>query len=81
MPWQQRALPLYRPVTHYAAPEETLRELLRGALRWWGRHLPGRRGRYVLVMDRGFPSGPLVRRLQEEGWRYVLRGTPHDGSW
>jgi hypothetical protein len=78
VPWQGRALPLYRAVTQYAGPEETLPELVGRALRWLGRHLPGPRRRYVLVMDRGFPSQPLVRRLQEEGWRFVLRVK---GNW
>lgn len=73
LPWQGRALPLYRAVTQYTDPEVSLPELLGEALRWLGRHLPGRRRRYVLVADRGFPSHPLVCKLQAEGWRFVLR--------
>lgn len=71
--WQHRALPLYRAVTQYTDPDETLPELLGRTLAWLGQHLPGSRRRYVLVLDRGFPSHPLVETLQRTGWRYVLR--------
>jgi hypothetical protein len=76
--WQRRALPLYRTVTRYAAPEETLPELVGRTLAWLARHLPGPRRRYVLVLDRGFPSHPLVEKLRREGWRYVMR---IKGNW
>lgn len=72
-PWQGRALPLYRAVVSYAAPEVGHRELVRGACTFLQTHLPGPHSRYVLVMDRGFPSHLLVRELSENGWRFVLR--------
>lgn len=72
-PWQGRALPLYRAVVSYTAPEVGHRELVRGACSFLQTHLPGPRSRYVLVMDRGFPSHLLVRELTELGWRFVLR--------
>jgi len=78
VPWQGRALPLYRAVTQYQEPEETLPELLGRTLAWLRRHLPGPRSRYVLVMDRGFPSHPLITKLQQEGWRLVVRVK---GNW
>ncbi len=78
LPWQGRALPLFRAVTEYQDPEETLPELLGRALAWLGQHLPGSRRRYVLVADRGFPSHPLVQQLQADGWRFVLR---IKGNW
>jgi len=73
LPWQGRALPVYRVVVHYRTPELGQTELLYQALTWLQKHLPGSRPRYVLVMDRGFPSHALIKHLQTAGWRYVLR--------
>jgi hypothetical protein len=73
IPWQGRALPLYRAVTEYQDPEETLPELVGRALAWLRQHLPGPRSGYVVVMDRGFPSHPLLGKFQQEGWRFVVR--------
>lgn len=72
-PWQRRALPLYRAVLTRHATEEQQTELVCRVLQWLAQHLPGQRRRYVLVMDRGFPSHTLIKILQEHGWRYVLR--------
>lgn len=77
-PWQGRALPLYRAVVAYTAPEVGHRELVRRACAFLQTHLPGPRSHYVLVMDRGFPSHLLVRELSETGWRFVLRVA---GEW
>jgi DDE family transposase len=77
-PWQGRALPLYRVVTRYEQPEVKRREVVRGALAFLRQHLPGSRGRYLLVADRGFPGHWLVKDLQEGGWRFVLR---IDDTW
>jgi hypothetical protein len=77
-PWQGRALPLYRAVVAYTAPEVGHRELVRTTCAFLRAHLPGPRSRYVLVMDRGFPSHLLVRELSEGGWRFVLRVA---GEW
>ena len=76
--WRGRAVVLYRSVVHYTAPEIGQREQVRQACAWLWQHLPGRRGRYVLVMDRGFPSHRLVRELTETGFRFVLRA---QGEW
>jgi hypothetical protein len=73
LPWQRRALPLYRAVVAYTAPEVGHRELVRAACAFLQTHLPGPPSRYVLVMDRGFPSHLLVRELTEADWRFVLR--------
>jgi hypothetical protein len=72
-PWQNRALPLFRVVYPYAGPHRDQGEALDQALTWLGQHLPGPRRRYVLLLDRGFPSQILISRFQREGWRYVLR--------
>jgi len=77
-PWEGRALPLYRAVTHYREPETPRRELVRGALALLRQHLPGPRHRYLLVADRGFPGHGFIKDLQEEGWRFVLR---IDDTW
>lgn len=73
LPWQSRALPVYRAVVHYRTPEAGQTELVHEALAWLKLHLPGPPSRYVVVMDRGFPSHLLLRALQAAGWRYVLR--------
>lgn len=78
LPWQGRALPVYRVVVHFRTPEAGQTELLYQALVWLRAHLPGPRDRYVLVLDRGFPSHLLIRDLQAQGWRYVLR---IGGNW
>lgn len=75
--WQGRALPLYRVVSRWKNPDAGQRELLFAAVTWLERHLPGRRRRYILVMDRGFPSHELIRRLQQNGWRFVIRIKGH----
>ena len=72
-PWQRRALPLFRVVYPYSGPECDQVSALAQALDWLEANLPGARQRYVLVMDRGFPSNALVTALQEHGWRFVLR--------
>ena len=71
--WQRRALPLYRSVTRWKDPETGQRQQLDAACTWLAQHLPGPQSRYVLVLDRGFPSHALLRTLQEAGWRYVIR--------
>ena len=78
LPWQGRALPLYRLVYPYAGPERDQPRAVAAALHWLARQLPGPRQRYVLVADRGFPSTEWVRTLQERGWRFVLRVK---GNW
>jgi hypothetical protein len=77
VPWQRRALPLYRVVYPYAGPERDQGAALAQALDWLRHHLPGPRDRYVLVMDRGFPSTEWVRVLQASRWRFVLRVKGH----
>jgi hypothetical protein len=74
-PWQQRALPLYRAVMPYREPPAGRRPLLRMALAFLAKHLPGPRERYVLVADRGFPGHWLIRELRASGWRFVFRVT------
>jgi hypothetical protein len=73
IPFAGRALPLYRAVVSYKAPEEGRRELVRGACAFLKAHLPGEFARYVLVTDRGFPGHWLVRELTEAGWAFALR--------
>jgi hypothetical protein len=73
VPWQGRALPVYRAVVNYRQPEYGQTELVHQALAWLRQHLPGPLHHYVVVMDRGFPSHLLIRALQQGGWRYVLR--------
>lgn len=76
IPWQQRALPLFRVVRRWAkasTAEQIQTEMVAQALKWLHQHLPGARSRYVLVMDRGFPSHALIRQLQQEEWRFVIR--------
>jgi DDE family transposase len=76
--WRGRAVVLYRSVVHYTAPEIGQPAQVRAACAWLRQHLPGPLARYVLVMDRGFPSHLLVRELTETGWRFVLRAP---GEW
>ena len=73
VPWQGRALPLYRAVYPTTAPQEGQAVQVRRALAWLMNVLPGPRSRYVLVADRGFPSQELLHLLQESGLRFVLR--------
>jgi DDE family transposase len=73
MPFAGRALPLYRAVVSYTAPEEGRRQLVRGACAFLKEHLPGELSRYVLVADRGFPGHWWVRELTEAGWEFDLR--------
>ncbi|HEU4754554.1 MAG TPA: transposase [Armatimonadota bacterium] len=73
LPWEGRALPVWRVVYPYCAPGRGQAAALTEALRGLKKHLPGPQSRYVLVMDRGFPSNPLVTFLRQEGWRFVLR--------
>jgi IS4 transposase len=76
--WQGRAVALYRIVCHHANPELGQKEQVRRACAFLRAHLPGPLSRYVLVMDRGFPSHLLVRELTEAHWRFVLRIS---GEW
>lgn len=78
LPFQRRALPLYRVVYPYAGAERNQVQALQEALRWLAQHLPGPRSRYVLVLDRGFPSTDWVRYWQERGWAFVVR---IKGNW
>jgi len=78
LPFERRALPLLRVVHPYAGPERDQVAALSAARRWLARHLPGPRSRYVLVLDRGFPSTEWVRFWQTSGWRFVAR---IKGNW
>jgi DDE family transposase len=78
IPWQGRALPIYRAVYHRTNPEVGQTESVRQACQFLRTHLPGPQERYVLVMDRGFPSHPLVWEVSERGWRFALRV---NGTW
>jgi hypothetical protein len=78
LPWQGRALPLYRLVFAYTDPEVGQKEQVRTTTAFLRARLPGPQQRYVLVMDRGFPSHLLIRELQAGGWRFVLRIS---GEW
>jgi hypothetical protein len=69
--WQRRALPLYRGVLHRCETGQSA--LVKKALCWLAGQLPGPRSRYVLVMDRGFPSHALITWLSEQRWNFVLR--------
>jgi hypothetical protein len=73
VPWERRALPVLRLEYPYSGAERDQVSALARALEWLKENLPGPRSRYVLVMDRGFPSNPLITHLQQEGWRFVLR--------
>jgi len=78
LPWQGRALPLYRLVFAYTDPELRQKEQVRVACTFLRTHLPGPARRYVVVMDRGFPSHLLIRELRAGDWRFVLRIS---GEW
>jgi hypothetical protein len=78
LPWQGRGLPLYRLVFAYTDPELGQKEQVRAATAFLRAHLPAPSRRYVVVMDRGFPSHLLIRELSEGGWRFVLRIS---GEW
>jgi hypothetical protein len=73
VPWEGRALPVHRTVLTRKACEEQQTQLVFRVIRWLEQHLPLGKGRYVLVMDRGFPSHEMIRTFREQGWRYVLR--------
>jgi hypothetical protein len=73
VPWQGRALPVYRVPLTRSQPEIGQRELVLQVLDWLTVVLPGPRSRYVLVMDRGFPGHELINDLRARGWRFVLR--------
>lgn len=78
IPFEGRAIPLYRSVVSYTAPEIEQPKQVRAALAWLEKHLPGPLGRYRVVMDRGFPSHVLVRLLWEGEFGFVVRVT---GEW
>lgn len=78
VPWQRRALPVFRVVYPYRGAGRDQVSALAQALAWLETHLPGPRSRYVLVMDRGFPSNRLVEELKARSWRFVLRVK---GNW
>jgi hypothetical protein len=69
--WQRRALPLYRGVLYRCQTGQSA--LVKAALCWLAEQLPGPRSRYVLVMDRGFPSHALITWLAGQRWNFVLR--------
>lgn len=73
VPWERRALPVWRVVYPYSGSEGDQAAALAQALKGLKEHLPGPLSAYVLVMDRGFPSNSLVTSLQQQGWRFVLR--------
>lgn len=78
IPWQRRALPVWRVVYPASDAEGAQPAAVKAALERLKHHLPGAQDLYVVVMDRGFPSHLLIRYLQQEGWRFVLR-VP--GTW
>jgi hypothetical protein len=73
LPWEGRALPVYRAVTPRRHPRPGQTELLLRTCDWLAEHLPGPRRRYVLVLDRAFPGTGLLTALQGRGWRWVMR--------
>ena len=73
LPWQRRALPVWRGVLTRKAPSQQQTHWVLAACDLLACCLPGPRSRYVLVMDRGFPSKWLINELQGRGWRFVLR--------
>jgi hypothetical protein len=78
LPWQGRAIPLYRSVVAVTAPAIAQPRQVHLALCWLQAHLPGPWQRYWIVMDRGFPSHPLIRTLQQLPFGFVVRAT---GEW
>lgn len=78
IPWQRRALPVYRQVFPRTAPAVGQTAAVLAACDWLAAHLPGGPARYILLLDRGFPSHALIHALQARGWRFVLRV---DGGW
>lgn len=76
--WQGRALPLYRSVSRWKDPEVGQTEQLEQACKWLKQHLPGKQARYILLLDRGFPSHGLIRFWQAQGWRFMVRA---DNRW
>jgi DDE family transposase len=78
LPWQGRAIPLYRSVVSHTAPEIAQPQQVQAALSWLQAHLPGELQRYLMVLDRGFPSHPLIRTLQALPFGFVVRAT---GEW
>ena len=73
VPWQGRALPLYRLVLPRKGDTWDQEGVVRQTCLFLATHLPGPRSRWVLVMDRGFPSHTLINDLQAAGWHFVLR--------
>lgn len=73
VPWQRRALPIYRVVQPRSHPDTPQLQLVLQLCDWLATTLPGRRSRYVLVMDRGFPGHELINELRARGWRFVIR--------
>lgn len=78
IPWQRRALPVWRLVYPTNGSEGAQTAGVKAALEGLKRSLPGPQDLFVVVMDRGFPSHALIRYLQQEGWRFVLRV---QGTW
>lgn len=85
LPWERRALPLYRVVYPRRNPPRglpghrpTQTQILLAALTWLRQHLPGPPEQYVLVMDRGFPGHRLLKALRALEFRYVIRV---QGGW
>jgi Transposase DDE domain len=76
--WQGRALPLYRCVTARKQPDATQAALVRAVLTFVREQLPGPASRYVLVMDRAFPSNSLIQELVAQQLRFVIRVS---GEW
>jgi hypothetical protein len=76
--FEGRAIVLYRIVADYAAPTIGQKDQVRQACAWLKEHLPGPLDRYLLVMDRGFPSHLLIRELTDASWRFVIRIS---GEW
>jgi len=78
LPWEHRALPLLRITQPYQGEARSPATALAAARRWLDTHLPHARTRYVLILDRGFPSHTFLNQLREGGWRFVIRV---EGRW
>jgi hypothetical protein len=76
--WQRRALPVYRAVFRRREPEVDQTTAVQAACAWLRAQLPGPAGRYIVVMDRGFPGHRLLNWLTAHSWRYVVRVS---GKW